>query len=947
MRTNLSKPEGPLVGRGAEREGLLRMLRGEQRVVTITGPAGAGKTRLAIEVALALAGEGGFGEVWRVDLGEARDLAAVCDAVGQVIGAGSDPAARGSDPAARVGLALEARGDVLVVLDEMEGAVAVAAETIGRWVAAAPGVTFLVTSRQALAIGGEGVLELGPLTLPAADAVTPCEAIDLFVMCTQRARPAYTLTPEDAPFVAALVRELDGLPLAIELCAPRMAVMGARALLHRMTSRFDVLRKKGARPGDRHATLAAAIDASFSALSVDEQSALAQCAVFRGGFTLEAAEAVVELPSMPASPPPVTRAAVVLDVIETLRQRSLLFSAPAPGLPGEVRLGMLSSVRAFALEKLEPAARAAVLARHASHVVRAAEEHQRLLATKDGPEHRARILAERDNLVEVIERVLGRERVTARTAEPALRALLVLADLSPYDGPAETFARALDPVLSATRDSGADPALSARALFARGSLHLSRGDVPGGSRDLVQALSIARTLGDAGLEARATHALGGALALRGDLAGARDHLQRAVDSFARLGDASGGASSLVSLAALSARAGRPEEARALAERALSIHRAQKDPLGQAEDLRMLALFEADRGELDAASAHLAASLVAARDAGSRRAEALARGYQGFAAHLATRHDEARAAYEAASAALGEIGLVPAEAVFQGLLGILLRETGARGEAFTRLSLARDRLAAGGEADPHLALFSIHLAWLDLDVGRDGPAAASLARAAAVLGRAEYASISVLLELARAGIDPARDGGASGALEASGAPGAGALEASGALKASGAPGAAALEAARALAPASAHVRIALRCLSRAHADAAGAPSPSSPSSSPPPPPPPPPPPDALVIGPAALWFRPPHGAAVPLDRRRQLAKILDRLADERLARPGSALGWDALLAAAWPGERVLPEAAAHRVRVAVSTLRKLGLRDVLRTSEEGYLLAPETPATRAG
>src|SRR5262245_8529692 len=115
-------PKEPLVGRRADRDALLSMLRGEQRAVTITGPAGAGKTRLAVDVAAALFAEARFAEAWRCDLGEARDLARVCDAVAQAIGAGgSEGAARSSgDPAARVALALEARGDVLLVLDEME-----------------------------------------------------------------------------------------------------------------------------------------------------------------------------------------------------------------------------------------------------------------------------------------------------------------------------------------------------------------------------------------------------------------------------------------------------------------------------------------------------------------------------------------------------------------------------------------------------------------------------------------------------------------------------------------------------------------------------------------------------------------------------------------------------------------------------------------------------------
>ncbi len=927
-RTNLTKPPGPLVGRRAEREALLAMLREGARAVTITGAAGAGKTRLAIDVAEALLREGRFAEVWRCDLGDARDAAGVRDAVGQAIGAASTAPADG--PSNGLGLALEARGDVLLVLDEMEGAASAAAETLDPWLAAAPSAAFLITSREPLHVAGESVFDLAPLPLPPRGEATG-DAVELFVKCAQRARPGYTLTDVEAPFVEALVNDLDGLPLAIELCAPRMAVMGARALLHRMSSRFDLLKKQPARAGDRHATLAAAIDASFQTLSVEEQSALAQCAVFRGGFTIEAAEAVVDLAAFPGASP-------VIDVLQVLRQRSLLRAMEAPGVPGEMRLSMFAGVRAFALEKLTFADRTAVNDRHAHHVVRAAEEHERHLAGKHGAEHRARILAERDNLLDVIDRVLGRGPVSSRTAEPALRALLVLANVAPETGPLETFVRALDPVLTATKDSGADPRLSARALHARGVLLLSRGDVRGGSRDLVQALAVARTLGDATLEARATHALGGALASRGDRASARDHFQRAADAFSKLGDAGSAATATASLAELTHRGGRAAEGEALAERALSIHRAHDDHLGEANDHVLLGRFAADRGDLLAARAHLEEAVSLARSSESRRCEHVAKGWLGLVAqlehlhesskkqvksqqgtppagslppglgdasaaqqagHAAARSDAARDLFETAAAALGAMGLVPAEALFTGLLGIALRERGAPAEAFARLGAASERIANGGD-DAHLALFLAHLAGLDADVGRHAEATATLARATILAERAAEPALLAILDLVRARLDPSR------AAEA-------------------------IAAARALEGRSAHVRIALACASFPSIEAA---------------PPPPPPDDALLVGPAGLWFRVPHGDRIILDRRRQLAKMLDHLTDERIARPGGALGWEALLAAGWPGERVLPDAAAHRVRVAVSTLRKLGLRDLLRTTEEGYLLAADTPTIRA-
>lgn len=530
-----------------------------------------------------------------------------------------------------------------------------------------------------------------------------------------------------------------------------------------MSSRFDLLKKQGARAGDRHATLAAAIDASFQTLSREEQSALGQCAVFRGGFTLEAAEAVVDLSAFGAPP--------VIDVLQGLRQRSLLRAAEASGVPGEVRLAMFAGVRAYAIDKLSAEERAAACERHAHHVVRAAEEHEKHLAGKDGPEHRARILAERDNLLEVIDRVLGRGPVSSRTAEPALRALLVLSNVAPETGPLETFVRALDPVLTATKDSGADPRLSARALHARGVLLLSRGDVRGGSRDLVQALAVARTLGDAALEARATAALGGALASRGDRAAAREHLQRAADAFHRLGDAGSAATATASLAELTHREGRAAEGEALAERALSIHRAQKDLLGEASDRLLLGRFAADRGDLSAARAHLAQSAALAREAESRKVEALATGWLGLVAQLDPAGESpsdraphgvaggpssgaARDLFEAAASALGAMGLVPAEALFTGLLGVALREGGAPAEAFARLGAATERIASGGD-DAHLALFLVHLAALDADIGRAAEAAATLARAEKLLERAPEPAILAIAGLVRARLDPPR------------------------------------------------------------------------------------------------------------------------------------------------------------------------------------------------
>ncbi len=474
----LAPPPTPLVGRGADLSAIAAWLAEGARLVTLTRPAGVGKTRLAAEAARAVLAEG-RAAVWRADLSEARGAEGVCDAVALALGVQGEPAAA-ADATARIGRALAARGEVLLVLDEMDALVEHAAATVGRWLALAPEAVFVVTSRERLGIAGEVVHEVLPLALPEGSELGG-EAVDLFVQVAGRVRGGFTPSPAEAPFVAAIVRELDGLPLAIELAAPRMAMMGPRALLHRMGSRFEVLRRERGATG-RHATLEAAIDGSWSALAPWERDALAQATVFRGGFTLEAAEAVIEFAAHagPVAPP-------VLEVIAALRERSLLHAAPAGA--GELRLGLYTSMRACGAARPDRDATRAAAARPAAHVDSTAEGWAARLSGRDGPEARGRILAERENLLAVIERVLGRGPVSARAAEPALRALLVLAPVLLHEGALGAYVRLLDPVLAATRDSGADPRLSAHALAVRGSLLRQRGEVRAGSRDLVRALA--------------------------------------------------------------------------------------------------------------------------------------------------------------------------------------------------------------------------------------------------------------------------------------------------------------------------------------------------------------------------------------------------------------------------------------------------------------------------
>lgn len=874
------RPREPLIGRARDLAALAREVADDERLITITGPGGMGKTRLAAALADRVAAEGAVGAVWTADLSGARDTGAICDALAAALGAAGEAGA-GADPVLRVGKALAARGPALVLLDDFDQAVAHAGATVGRWLAMAPEASFVVTSRERLGIAGERVHELGPLSLPdRAEPSAACEAVELFVRCARRLRHDFTLSDADAPFVVEIVRELDGIPLAIELSAARTGVMGPRALLHRLRSRFDVLRRSEGRGPSRHATMEAAIDGSWGTLTAWEKDALAQCTVFLGGFTSEAAEVVLDLRAHPGAPP-------VLDVLAALRDKSLIHAAP--DARGELRLGLYASIRAYAARTLDAEAARALEARHAEQVIRQASALVAELDGRRGREARAALLAERENLLAVIERVLGRGPVSARAAEPALRALSLLAPLLDHDGPLEAYVGLLDPVLDATRNSGADPALVGRALAVRGRLRVQRGDARSGARDLVRALAIARPAGDLRLEARVTLDLAEALLGRGDLAAARDHGERALGLSQQAGDRREAGRALGSLATLAAREGRATEALTLADRARAAHEAAESVADLAADLRLLGGLLLDAGREAEARAEIESAARLSAEAGDARGAAQAAALIGLCLHAASDLAGARAAYTPAIAALEAIGHAPIAAVWLGHLGALAREEGRDAEGYTLLAEAARRLNDDAHA-AELAPILLHRGALDVDAGRVIDARASLDRARALALASGHRALALVIDREAQRLD-------------------------------GAPPEPPPEEARSTAVA----RIALRC--RDHAPAAPARST------------PPPPDDALLVGPGAIWFRAPHGERVSLDRRQKLAVLLDRLAAERRDRPGAPLAWQALLEAGWPGERVLPEAGAHRVRVALSTLRKLGLRDAIRTIGDGYLLDP--------
>jgi non-specific serine/threonine protein kinase len=347
----------PLLGRErhvAEAAALLS--RSDVRLVTLVGPGGVGKTRLGLEVAAVMAETFADGATF-VSLAAVHDAARVGAAIAQALGvreAGDQPLT------APLAMALRAR-HVLLLLDNLEH-VLDATPLIADLLAACPRLRVLATSRAVLRISGEHVYPVPPLALPPANAsaiadVGAVPAVQLFVARAQAAHPRFALTEENAAAVAAICHRLDGLPLAIELAAARTPVLPLPALLARLERRLPLLTGG---PRDAPARLRAMHDAiawSYDLLSPQEQACFRRLAVFAGGFTLEAAERVVD-----------AGAADAFDNISSLVASSLLRQDDGPG--GEPRYLMLETVREFGLERLAAAGEVASTQRaHAAFFV--------------------------------------------------------------------------------------------------------------------------------------------------------------------------------------------------------------------------------------------------------------------------------------------------------------------------------------------------------------------------------------------------------------------------------------------------------------------------------------------------------------------------------------------------------------------------------------------------
>ena len=596
---NLPRLLTSFIGREGELREVASLLK-QTRLLTLTGMGGLGKTRLSLQAAADALDDYPDG-VWFVELASLRNEALVPQAVAVVLGIKEDA----GRPVVEALTKYVRDRRLLLILDNCEHLVQGCASLAKALLQGGPQLTVLATSRENMHVAGETTYAVPALSVPGRDpsndldALKRCEAIRLFVERATAARPTFELTTRNALSVAAICRRLDGIPLALELAAARVRTLSVDSIAERLANRFHLL-TGGDRTGvPHHQTLRELIDWSHDLLSDPERVLLRRLAVFAGGWTLDAAEAVGGGDDLGQG--------VVLDVLTRLVEKSLVtFSAD-----GE-RYRMLETVREYADEKLKASERDAARTRHVEFYVAFAEKARPGLL---GPEQKAwlgRLDIELENLLAAhawCDRVDGGAELGLRLAYAVKpywlnRGLLALghrlADEALQREPARSFARC-------------------RGLTDAGQLSYFMGRYHEARRYLEESLAIARELGDTKKVAAVLQPLGMACLGQGDTVRARVHLSEGLGLAEELGNKREIAAAMNALAQLHRMTGNADAAEPLYEKALAVARDLQDREVVAIALLNLAMIAIAVGSAKRAQILLLEVHAIAQEIGSRAA----------------------------------------------------------------------------------------------------------------------------------------------------------------------------------------------------------------------------------------------------------------------------------------------------------------------------------------
>jgi predicted ATPase/class 3 adenylate cyclase len=637
--TNLPAQPNPMIGREKELADILQLLRTDDvRLLTLTGPGGAGKTRLALQIGAELLDEFRSG-VFFVSLAPIADEDLLVPTIAQALAIRE---ISGEDLAVTLSAYLSDK-QMLLVLDNLEHIVG-AAPAIAELLISAPEIRILATSRERLRLRAELVYEVPPLMLPDAgqedlETLHGTDAIALFLERAEAVAPNFVLTQENAPSVVAICRRLEGLPLALELAAARIAVLSPLALLNRLSGRLAVL-TGGARDTDeRHQTLRNTIEWSYELLQASDQLLFRRLAVFVDGCRLDATEAVCNSEH---------RDVMALDGLQSLVDKSLVRNRPDPD--GESRFWMLETIREYASERLAESGEAEKIGRrHAKYFLELAEQAEPGLWAAQTDVWLPRLDPEETNFRAALSWAIARG-----DAELAVRlagSLFPFWEIRARQGEARVWlSRAL------ALDGAVPPSCRAKALVAAGRATAWHGDMRRAIALLEEAVELSQQLGDLEGVGRCLGFIGHSLLFTGDT----------------------------------------ERAAAVLDEAVALARNTGNPHGVARAIYNSAFVAVEQGDFDRACELFGEAAQISRSEGTTLQEAMCLAHLGYACALAGEYERAADLLDEGAALFTELGETTWTQVafrYQGLLALL---DGRINEAE---SLLRTSLMEGREQAP--------------------------------------------------------------------------------------------------------------------------------------------------------------------------------------------------------------------------------------------------------
>ena len=686
--SNLPVPRTAFIGREHEAAALRQLLdRDDVRLVTLTGPGGIGKTRLALQVAGEIEQQFPSG-IGFVSLSVVRDPGLIASAIAQTVGVRET-----GNQSAQESLKDYVAGldqPMLLLLDNFEHLVSAAAG-ISELLSAGPRLKIVVTSQSPLHVYGEHEFPVPPLGLPDPKSLLPLDglsrlpAIALFVERARAVKHDFALTHENAAAVAAVCARLDGLPLAIELAAARIKLLSPSAMLARLESCLNLLTGGARDLPTRQQTLRGTVDWSYGLLNPAEQTLFRRLSVFLGGCTLEAVEAVCD-----------TAGDLGLDILDgmaSMVDKSL--AQQVEKAAGETRFVMLSTIREYALERLAASDDVAATRRsHAAYYLVLAEEGAQEAAAH--PEWLDRFEVEHDNLRAAFEYLIktgdadwasrlgtalfhfwetreylteGRDRIArllaleGAAARPKHRSRLlfcaaVLAGAQgDFTSAHQLFEQSLETCLELKDSRGVAVALNALAVNAR-----DRGDLPTASLLFERCVAIWRDEGDPADVARALSNLANVTKLQGEPARASALYEECLAMFRQVGDVAGIAWTLNYQGDVARESDDLTAARSFYEQSLAAFSLSRDGWGIASALSDLAGLSWDQGDNDEARRLYGESIQMFQNLGHKRG--IARVLECLAANAAAQSNAVQSLHFAGAAAAlrGRLGtpLTPAE-----------------------------------------------------------------------------------------------------------------------------------------------------------------------------------------------------------------------------------------------------------------------------------------------